>query len=235
MRRALRVARHLGLGRRCPVCRTPLRSFADARLPASQCPRCGSLQRHRHLWLYLEREADVRGSLLHLAPEPGVARALRRRSGVEYLSGDLAPGAAMRVLDLERLGLPDASFDWILCSHVLEHVGDDRAAMRELHRVLRPAGTLLVQVPTNGPATDEDPSIVDPEVRRARFGQRDHVRIYGEDVHDRLRAAGFAVQPRVYRDELRPEERRRYGLEYVGVPAGFNEADAVWTIIECRR
>jgi SAM-dependent methyltransferase len=235
MRHALRVARHLGVSRRCPVCRTPLRSFADARLPASQCPRCGSLQRHRHLWLYLEREAGVRGRVLHIAPEPGLARALRRRSGVEYLSGDLEPGAAMRVLDLEHLDLPEASFDWILCSHVLEHVGDDRAAMRELHRVLRPGGTLLVQVPTYGPTTDEDPSVTDPEARRARFGQPDHVRVYGDDVHDRLRAAGFAVEPRVYRDELVPEERRRFGLEYLGVPAAFNAADAVWTIIVCSR
>jgi len=232
---ALRVARHVGLRHRCPVCGTPLRAFADAQLPASRCPRCGSLQRHRHLWIFLEREMDVRGRVLHLAPEAGLERALRARPGVDYVSGDLEPGAAMLTLDLQRLALADASFDWILCSHVLEHVPDDRAAMRELRRVLCPGGTLIVQVPMYGEATDEDPSVTDPSQRRARFGQHDHVRVYGSDVADRLRDAGLTVEARVYRDQLSPRERRRYGLEYLGVPDGFNEADAVWTIIVCRR
>jgi SAM-dependent methyltransferase len=234
--RVVRVARHLGVRHVCPVCRTPLRSFVAAHpngLPAARCPRCDALQRHRLLWLFLEREMAPAGRVLHLAPEGGIARRLRRMPGVEYVSGDLEPGAAMLTLDLERLELPDASFDLALCSHVLEHVGDDRAAMRELHRVLRPGGTLVVQVPTYGEHTDEDPSVVSAEARRARFGQADHVRVYGADVEDRLREAGFDVDARVYR--LTARERERYGLDYRGVPAGFNEADDVWTVTVCRR
>jgi SAM-dependent methyltransferase len=235
LERAARVARHVGVRHVCPVCRTPLRSFTQVHpddLPGARCPRCDALQRHRHLWLFLERELTPSGRVLHLAPEAGIERRLRRLPGVEYVSGDLEPGAAMLTLDLERLDLPDASFDWALCSHVLEHVADDGAAMRELHRVLRPGGTLVVQVPTYGPLTDEDPSLTDTAERRARFGQEDHVRMYGDDVDDRLRAAGFDVSRRVWRPAAR--EREKYGLDYRGVPAGFNESDAVWTVTVCR-
>jgi SAM-dependent methyltransferase len=141
----------------------------------------------------------------------------------------------MRVVDLQRLDLPDAEFDWVVCSHVLEHIHDDRAAMREMHRVLRSGGSLVLQVPMFGEHTVEDPTITDPAERLARFGQQDHVRMYGRDVLDRLRAAGFDVDRRVYRKQLTARERERYGLNYTGVPDGFAEADDVWTVILCRR
>jgi SAM-dependent methyltransferase len=212
--------------------------FAAGALPRSRCPRCGALQRHRLLWLFLERETTLLrdgGRVLHFAPEAGIAARLAATAGVDYVSADLEPGAAMLTLDLERLDLPDAAFDWILCLHVLEHVGDDRAAMAELFRVLRPGGTAIVQVPTFGPTTDEDPAVTGPEERRARFGQADHVRLYGADVYDRLAAAGFAVDRRVFRDQLTAGERRRHGLDYVGTPVDYGPIDDVWTIPVCTK
>jgi SAM-dependent methyltransferase len=214
-----------------------LRAFADGYegRPQARCPRCDSLERHRHLWLFLERHtrlvSDRSLSVLHFAPERGLGARLARRE--RYVSADLEPGAMLQ-LDLQALDLPDASFDWILCSHVLEHVPDDRAAMRELFRVLRPGGTAIVQVPTYAMTTDEDVTLT-PDENLARFGQRDHVRIYGADVFDRLRGAGFEVDLRLFRDELSARERKKYGLHYHGVPVDFDIIDEVWTIPLCRR
>ncbi len=208
--------------RHCPVCDRPFVRFRRSR-PGSRdrgvCPHCGSRQRHRHLWLWLERHTallDPTGTerLLHFAPEAGLERRLRAALGLRYVTADLEPGRADLVLDLTALDLPDASFDVVLCVHVLEHVPDDAAALRELRRVLRPGGWGVVQVPILRDETDEDPGVTDPEERLRRFGQADHVRMYGRDFADRLRAAGFELDVVRFRDELAPRERRRYGLAY---------------------
>jgi ubiquinone/menaquinone biosynthesis C-methylase UbiE len=95
------------------------------------------------------------------------------------------------------MDLSDSSFDLILCSHVLEHVPDDRAAMRELNRVLAEGGLALVLVPYRPDVTTyEARSITSPLDRMVAFGQQDHVRIYGSDLADRLRKAGFEVDDR---------------------------------------
>jgi SAM-dependent methyltransferase len=97
--------------------------------------------------------------------------------------------------------------------HVLEHVPDDAAAMRELARVLRPDGLAVVMVPAHGDleVTDEDPSAGEDE-RLRRFGQADHVRRYGTDLRERLGAAGFDVTVVDYLARLGPGSVRRYGL-----------------------
>jgi SAM-dependent methyltransferase len=133
---------------------------------------------------------------LHVAPEPPLARWLSNLSAPgEYLSIDL-DGPAMRRMDLTALDLPDASKTLVWCSHVLEHIPDDRKAMREMWRVLRPGGLAVIQVPLRGPTTYEDSSITTPQERRKAFMQEDHVRIYGMDVAGRLQQAGFTVDAR---------------------------------------
>src|SRR4029077_8850135 len=92
------------------------------------------------------------------------------------------------------MDLPDSYFYLILCSHVLEHVPDDRAAMSELRRVLAPGGLALVLTPYRPEVpTYEDPSVSSPLDRMVAFGQQDHVRIYGMDLADRLREARLAA------------------------------------------
>jgi SAM-dependent methyltransferase len=157
------------------------------------CPACDSFARHRLLWMMQKRHGLLRAEdrVLHFAPEPVLAK-LVREVVKDYVSADLRPGAADMVLNIERIDLPDASFDTAICSHVLEHV-DDAKALRELKRILKPGGRLLLMVPMieGWDTSYEDPSIVDEAGRELHFGQDDHVRLYGRDFRDRVRGAGF--------------------------------------------
>jgi len=95
---------------------------------------------------------------------------------------------------LTDVPLADDSVDLLICYHVLEHIPDDRAAMREIARVLASGGLGILQVPFRpGTVTDEDPSAGEEE-RVRRFGQADHVRYYGDDFEDRLAECGLAIQ-----------------------------------------
>ena len=136
------------------------------------------------------RDAEI----LHFAPEPIVRDHLRRISK-NYRSADLQPGRADCQENIEALSFPDATFDHIVCIHVLEHV-DDARALSELRRVLKPGGSLIAMVPIieGWERTYEDPSIVRPEGRDLHFGQHDHVRMYGRDFRDRVQRAGFVVE-----------------------------------------
>lgn len=116
-------------------------------------------------------------------------------ANLEYLSIDLVSPLAMRRMDITNLQFPDGSFDVIFCNHVFEHVADDRRAMGEVCRVLSAGGWAILQTPIDfGRAvTDEDPGVSDPEERLRRFGQADHVRVYGRDVFQRLADAGWKM------------------------------------------
>ena len=171
------------------------------------------------LWLYLTddhpellEERPLR--FLHFAPEESFTRLLRSRPNVEYVSADLDSPLAEQKADIQALPFPDESFDALLCSHVLEHVEDDRRAMRELHRVLRPGGWGIVMVPQHGGLAEtlEDPSVDTPQARLETYGQADHLRLYGRDFADRLRGAGFEVDVEEYAARLPAELRERYRL-----------------------
>jgi SAM-dependent methyltransferase len=167
-----------------------------AKRPDAVCPGCGSLERHRLAFLLLSHDLGCDHSTLHVAPEPPIASWLQRCSAEgKYLSIDLA-GTAMQRMDLTALSLPDQCMTLIWCSHVLEHIPDDRQAMREMHRVLRPGGAAVIQVPIQRQETYEDFTILTPHDRRIAFGQEDHVRLYGMDVVDRLGGVGFHVEAR---------------------------------------
>jgi SAM-dependent methyltransferase len=133
--------------------------------------------------------------LLHIAPEQHVGGLLHEKDDVNYLSGDLFMPNAMVKLDLTDMQFPDDRFHVILCSHILEHIPDDRLAMSEMFRVTKPGCYTIVQVPVYGESTYEDFSITEPEDRLTHFGQADHVRKYGRDITARLAGVGFDVAP----------------------------------------
>ena len=216
---------YVGRGRECPVCGTKRRKFLPYGYVTSRdnalCPNCLSLERHRLLWLWLQRESDLferRPRLLHVAPEVCLMRHLRKAyKGHEedYVTADLESPLADLHFDIQHIPLADESFDVVFCNHIMEHVEDDLQAMREIHRVMRRGGgwgVILSPVELEREKTFEDDSITDPEERTLIFGQYDHRRVYGRDYADRLREAGFEVEDLNYAAILTAEERERYAL-----------------------
>jgi SAM-dependent methyltransferase/predicted O-methyltransferase YrrM len=219
----VQVVRSIRPGRECPVCGNRLRFLvvnATGGRREMLCMRCKSLERHRRVVLFLRLRTDLysesrkRLRVLHVAREASLRAEILRLGGIDYVTGDLLVGNVDVRLDLTDIDFPDASFDVILCSHVLEHIREDRKAMTEIRRVLRGDGWALINVPSD-PArtiTFEDMSIVLPQDRLVYFGQEDHVRVYSpSDVLGRLQAAGFNVN--VDPVEFTLAQRRRYLLD----------------------
>lgn len=194
------MLRHRGNRVMCPLCGRHFDRFMDDwNRPNAICWRCGSHERHRALGLFLDERPELlagAGSLLHFAPEWVLRRRFSRMSHLRYVTADLSAPDVDLQLDLTALELPSASFDAVVCSHVLEHIPDDRAAMAELRRVTAPGGWCLVMVPLDlgREVTYEDPSIRTPGERELAFWQHDHVRLYATDIGRRLQAAGFTVE-----------------------------------------
>ncbi len=212
------TARHRGHAVTCPVCEHSFDAFKDDwNRAGALCWRCGSHERHRAQWLLLQRRPELLDnarSLLHFSPEWCLRRRLEAMPGLRYVTADLNPGGVDLKLDLTRLDLPHDAFDAVLCSHVLEHVPDDTAAMRELRRITTPQGFCLAMVPLalDRENTYEDPTITAPEDREREFLQFDHVRLYAPDIADRLRAAGFDVETIDMHAEVGAEQAARYRL-----------------------
>jgi SAM-dependent methyltransferase len=185
----------------CPACEDTFRKFVsgpDGR-PNAQCPSCGSLERQRVLWLFLQRQTKLLNEparVLHFAPEPFLSTHLRRIHGSRYVSGDLDGSLAMETIDITDINRPSGVFDAVIVSHVLEHVPSDVQAMREIKRVLAPGGMAILQHPIDfdRESTFEDFSVVNPEERKRLFGQVDHVRLYGRDFDDRLAESGLSIE-----------------------------------------
>jgi SAM-dependent methyltransferase len=202
----------------CPICGGHFRknlSFGIKRRPNARCPRCGSLERHRLLWLYLrDRTSFFADNLqvLDIAPTDCLQRKFQAMPNLDYVSVDLEPTIAMIKMDITAMQFCDNRFDCIICYRVLEHVPDDRKAMKEIFRVLKPGGWAILQVPILRDETFEDPTITSPEEREKAFGQRDHVRIYGLDYRNRLESVGFVVKVDDYVRKLGGDAVKKYGL-----------------------
>lgn len=216
--RWLRVLPYRGNRVYCPCCDSHFHRFIPyGPRRNGMCPRCDSLDRHRLLWLYLPDCTNIfrdRLKVLHFAPEATFQKMLCGAPNLEYTSADLDSPLAMVSLDITDISYTENTFDVILCSHVLEHIPDDRKAMSELYRVLKPGGWALLLVPFDAERSEtfEDPNVVDPKERERLFGQFDHVRVYGRDFKDRLEHAGFTVRQEFYAQRLGPILARQFGL-----------------------
>lgn len=168
------------------------------------CPRCFSKDRDRLIYLFFKEKTTVfkeKQRMFHVAPE-GCLRTLLTSfpkieyvPGVKYLEGYYYDRIT-NLVDITELPYNDDSFDSVICSHVLEHIRDDKKAIKELFRVLKPGGFAILQVPVSKilQVTLENPAIVSPEEREKVYGQFDHVRIYGHDFKARIESAGFTVK-----------------------------------------
>jgi SAM-dependent methyltransferase len=181
----------------CPCCRVWQRGFNDVIAPDRQCWVCGSLERHRLLSILFDLRPELvrpGRSVLHVAPESQLSRRVKRGAS-RYVAGDLTARFGPERLDVTDLQFADGEFDAVMCNHVLEHVPDDRRAMREIRRVMAPGAWALLLVPeVEHPTTSETPDITDPKELFRLYGQRDHVRVYGWDYLDRLREAGLETE-----------------------------------------
>jgi hypothetical protein len=172
----------------------------------ARCPRCNSLERHRLLKLWFDQHYDRATplTLLHFAPEPCLSKFLRPLVK-QYVTADIQPGKADTTLNIEKIDLPNSTYDLIICSHVLEHV-NDTIALSEIYRILRPGGRALLMTPLveGWSKTYENLSVTGDQARELHFGQYDHLRFYGSDIRQRISDAGFcleeftAVEPAVH-------------------------------------
>ena len=210
----------------CPCCDASYITFLPAGIVKranAACPNCGSLERHRLLWLYLKKQGDLftkHLKLLHPAPEKLYYKIFSSLGNIAYYPTDLNPegygyGKKTLKMDITNITFDDNFFDAIICNHVLEHVPDDNKAMREMYRVLKPGCWAIINVPLDmsRDATFEDATINDAKKQLEVFGQPDHVRIYGRDYISRLQQAGFEVDVIDFAKKFDEAERFRYGLK----------------------
>jgi hypothetical protein len=203
----------------CPICRKHVKFlfYGLHPRPNAKCPFCGSLERHRSFWLFMKNKTDIfsrRVTILHFAPPTCLYGKFSLLPNVFYVTADIdQPSVSVR-LDIQLIPFKKNSFDFILCSHVLEHVPDDQKAMRELFRILKPGGRAIIQVPIefSRDETFEDFSTTKHEERERIFGQADHVRIYRIDYECRLSDAGFIVQFDSSIKDMPPDIIFRFGL-----------------------
>ncbi len=218
---------YIGKGKECPLCGCRRRKFLPYGYVSPRenalCPNCLALERHRLLWLWLLRESDLgRGAvalprLLHIAPEVALMRKFRKMYASQpdrYITADLESPLADMHFDVQQIPMGDGEVDAIICNHILEHVEDDKKALSELYRILRPNGwaVILSPVELERERTFEDDTITDAKERTRIFGQYDHRRIYGRDYVERLAAVGFEVYDIPYKEEFTRKEQELYAL-----------------------
>jgi len=188
----------------CNICHWSGRRLnSDDWHPFTVCWKCRSQVRHRLLKAALDQlpglslaDLAVGKRILHFAPE-GFTTPLFKPLAASYKTADFMRDdvdAKLDVTDMPSEG--DASVDLLICCDVLEHVPDHIQGMKEIYRVLAPGGTAIITVPQkdNLEKTESDPGIADPLERLRRFGQDDHVRIFGNDTASLLESVGFKVR-----------------------------------------
>ena len=214
---------YLGDKYECPLCRTKLAYFQPLplhflkelnenghiysifqaemlNLENYMCPVCSASDRDRLYALYFERVKENINSkkLLDFAPSQTLQKFLKKHFQIEYRSADLfMPDVDDKVDITDMRQYTDESFDIFICSHVLEHVSDDRKAMRELYRILKRGGWGIAAVPINLGLNEvhEDANVTSEAERWKYFGQEDHLRMYSKHGFvERLQEAGFEVE-----------------------------------------
>jgi SAM-dependent methyltransferase len=177
------------------------------------CPRCGSLGRHRVDWLFLTEHTDAlkrAHRLLHIAPEVCLESPIRRLAQIDYRSADYDSKLAMEHVDATAMHYESESFDAVICNHVLVVIEDDKAAMVELHRVLKPGGWALLQATVD---TARERAIERARPARGARYEEFVLRQYGRDYVAQLEQVGFSVTVSEFVRALPVAVQERFGLD----------------------
>ena len=202
--RKMLVPFYKGKNNQCNVCETKLDHFA--KLPNGEliCPICGSLPRSRRLYRLLNEEFLKHGFLvLDFSPFRILYKKMKAIKNITYFPSDFEDDfIADYQYDMRSIDTESDKFDLIICYHILEHIIEDQTAMKELYRVLKENGKVLVQTPFKEGEIYEDQTIVSPEERLKHFGQDNHVRIYSlSGLEERLKNAGFMTEIRTLKGD----------------------------------
>ena len=210
-----------------------------------ECPKCYALDRDRLVVLFLkklfkeilqEKGTVCKIKILDIAPSAPVGKWIKRNLGFcEYVTADLYMTNVDYNVDIQNMEcFEDATFDIVICCHVLEHIHDDLKAMSEICRVMKEdgIGILLVPLDLNQKVIDEAYNL-SKEENVKRFGQEDHVRKYCKDGFlDRLGQAGFRVQqyrkPKLYKKEWESNALTDTSTLYLGVKDSGNIYKMFW-------
>ncbi|MCX5679802.1 MAG: class I SAM-dependent methyltransferase [Candidatus Omnitrophica bacterium] len=194
----------------CPICEY-YGSFESVKPESgerkyAQCPKCGSLERHRLQYLVFKeitKDADIKTmSMLHFSPE-NFFRNIFKTMFKTYVTADLNSKNVDRREDLTKLLISDNAFDFIYASHVLEHIKDDMSALSEINRVLKKNGTAIISVPVIGKYTIE--------YDKPNPHEYDHVRCPGDDYYERYKF--FFTKIRIYKSTDFDEKYQPYVYE----------------------
>jgi SAM-dependent methyltransferase len=214
--------------------------FGSLLFITDQCPHCGSLARQRSLYLIMEREMNILNEtknikILHFAPEPPIYMLFDEKDNVDYVPVDLnkenfkkelffftrgvtskyfkdSQNYIKEEMDVQDIPYEDNTFDYLIINHVLEHVPQDKKAMSEIYRVLKPGGAALISVPIGGKITNEDERINTPELRLKYYDDSTHLRLYGRDLKEKLEDCGFEVEEYFNEEYYSKEEKELYNL-----------------------
>lgn len=171
-------------------------------LKTYSCANCGASDRERLYALWIDQQIKnncfFKGmSVIHFAPEAALSKKIKQYVFIDYKTADLLMDGVDYKVDMMNMPFDDASFDFFICSHVLEHVEDDDQAIRELYRITKPGGRGILVAPIimGLEKTAEDPSVKDEANRWRLFGQNDHVRLYAHDDYvNKIRSHSFHVE-----------------------------------------
>lgn len=176
----------------------------------AQCSFCHSLDRERWLYYVLKNKTQLFSRnvrVLHFAPEKALESILSDLPNIDYYTGDIMPGMAMHITDITDIQYKDETFDIIICNHVLEHIENEKKAVSEILRVLKPDGKFIFSFPIClDDDTKEDSAIDTREKRLEYYGQEDHVRLYGKDFKERFENYGMEIETYSPIDEVPEEE-----------------------------
>lgn len=187
------------------------------------CPNCGSTDRERHLYLYMKElgllNSIKQSKMLVLAPEAKLV-GLLRKIGADLTLGDIEPEkfnselGLIRRIDLTDTRLPDNEYHFLMANHVLEHIFDYKKALKEIYRILVAGGKAILQTPFSSLIYNnfEDGNINTSDLRTAYYGQNDHVRIFGLQLFDDIKQAGFDLKIYRHDDLLKKYDAQAYGV-----------------------